>query len=426
MASLIHDNGRTWRIQFVDRDGNRRSVRLGKTTKADAEAVTRHVEALAAAHASRQAVPRQTALWVADLGDTLHGRLAAVGLVEARVSATLGAFIDNYTSQRTDVKPSTLLTYRRVRNHLVGYFGEGRDLRSITPGEADAWRLWLLGEQNLAENTARKSASVARQLFKAAQRLRLVDENPFSDLPATVKADRGRFYFVTREEAQAVLDACPDAEWRLMFALARFGGLRCPSEVLALRWDQIDWSRDRFECPSPKTERHDGHGSRLVPIFPELLPHLREAFEQAEPGAVYCIARYRDPAANLRTQLGKIIRRAGLVAWPKLWQNLRATRATELADEFPGHVCESWLGHTAQVANRHYRMVTDDHFAKAAHNAAQQSPEEAGDGENDELADSEKTPVNAGDFRPIPKYAYPNSGRYRTRTSDPLLVRQML
>jgi hypothetical protein len=27
-----------------------------------------------------------------------------------------------------------------------------------------------------------------------------------------------------------------DVEWRLIFALCRFGGLRCPSEIPALRW----------------------------------------------------------------------------------------------------------------------------------------------------------------------------------------------
>lgn len=64
--------------------------------------------------------------------------------------------------------------------------------------------------------------------------------------------------------------------------------------------------------------------------------------------------------------LQRIIRRAGVEVWPKLWQNLRASRATELADAFPSHVCASWLGHTEAIADAHYRQTTDAHFARAS------------------------------------------------------------
>jgi integrase len=66
---------------------------------------------------------------------------------------------------------------------------------------------------------------------------------------------------VTREEAQKVLDACPNAEWRLIFALTHFGGLRIPSELMQLRWGDIDWERGRMTVRSPKTA--DGKGVRL-------------------------------------------------------------------------------------------------------------------------------------------------------------------
>ncbi|MGF1633557.1 MAG: hypothetical protein ACFCVE_06880 [Phycisphaerae bacterium] len=60
---------------------------------------------------------------------------------------------------------------------------------------------------------------------------------------------------------------------------------------------------------------------------------------EAEPGATFVISRYRDPAVNLRQQYCRLIERAGHMPWPKPWQNLRATRATELADHYPSHVC---------------------------------------------------------------------------------------
>ena len=121
-----------------------------------------------------------------------------------------------------------------------------------------------------------------------------------------------------------MLDACPDAQWRLLFALSRFGGLRCPSEHLGLRWQDVDWERVQGRRYAAPRRSGKGKASRVVPLFPELRPYLEEVWEQAEPGSTYVITRYRDSNSNLRTQLHRIIRKAGLEPWPKLFQNLRA------------------------------------------------------------------------------------------------------
>ena len=158
-------------------------------------------------------------------------------------------------------------------------------------------------------------------------------------------------------------------------------GSRCPSEHLALTWPDVDWERDRFRVTSPKTEHHEGKEERWVPIFPELRPYLERAFEEAPEGTIYVIRRYRDRNANLRTQLQRIIRRAGLTPWPKLFHNLRASRETELAAVHPLHVVCKWIGNSALIAQKHYLQVTDADFERAAksgavgvQNAVQQAP----------------------------------------------------
>lgn len=70
---------------------------------------------------------------------------------------------------------------------------------------------------------------------------------------------------------------------------------------------------------------------------------------------------------NLRTTFRKIIERAGLQPWPKLFQNLRSTRETELSNEFPLHVVTAWIGNSQLVAAQHYLQVTDQHFSDATH-----------------------------------------------------------
>jgi hypothetical protein len=70
-------------------------------------------------------------------------------------------------------------------------------------------------------------------------------------------------------------------------------------------------------------------------------------------------------ALNLRQQLQRMIERAGLPAWPRLWHQLRASAQTDLASRLPQHVVCAWLGNTQSVAMAHYLQVNDGHFASA-------------------------------------------------------------
>ncbi len=60
-----------------------------------------------------------------------------------------------------------------------------------------------------------------------------------------------------------------------------------------------------------------------------------------------------------------MIEKAGLKAWPKLLQNLRATRETELRGKYPAKDVISWLGNSPTNAHKHYAMTTDEAFTKA-------------------------------------------------------------
>jgi integrase len=369
VASITREvNGRRL-IQFMAGDGRRKSIRLGKVSQRLAEEIKVKVEALNAAAISGHAVDDEVARWLSRLDPVMAEKLAAVGLVPRREAATLGAFINRYIEGRHGAKPRTIALLREVEKKLNNYFGPSKPMRDITPGEADEWRLHLV-KSGLGDNTIRRRCGIAKQFFNAAIRRRLIAENPFSELKSAVQADASRFYFVTLADAEKVLDSCPDAEWRLIFALSRFGGLRCPSEHFALKWTDIDWVQARITVHSPKTEHHPGKDSRTIPLFPELRPFLEEAFEQAPEGAVYVIGRYRNTNKNLRTRLERIIRRAGVKPWPKLFVNLRSTRETELAESFPMHVVCEWIGNSQPVAVKHYLQVTEDHFARALKSAA--------------------------------------------------------
>jgi len=152
------------------------------------------------------------------------------------------------------------------------------------------------------------SPSVAA-VFKswAAEVETMLGESPLAGLKGGDESNAERHRFIDVEMTAKVLAAYHDADWRLIVTLARFGGLRCPSEVLGLRWSDVDRPAGQMRIESPKT------GVRFCPIFSEIELALAESDYVAADGAVYCVARYRGGLANLRTQFARIVERAGVV-----------------------------------------------------------------------------------------------------------------
>lgn len=218
----------------------------------------------------------------------------------------------------------------------------------------------MLVDKGRAEATTRKRCGDARSIFAHAIKGKQIEHNPFLAVPVAAIATK-HHHFLGPDDARKVLAELPNAQWRLLFVLARWGGLRVPSEPRGLVWSDVLWDKHRL--------RVDGKtGERWVPIFPELAGPLREAFEAAEPGQVrvlpFMATAYNGGA--VRHPLERAIKRAGLTLWPRLWHNLRSTRQTELEEQFPSHVVCRWLGNSTQVARTHYLQTTDDHFTRAA------------------------------------------------------------
>jgi hypothetical protein len=159
--------------------------------------------------------------------------------------SALGPFIDGYIADRSDLKGSTAKVYGHTRRNLIAFLGADKPLASVTKGDADEFRRFLARPeakkgQELADNTVRRRCAIAKQYFQAAVDRGLIALNPFGKMKGlAVRGNESREFFVTRETAQRVLDTCPDSNWRLLFALSRYGGLRCPSEHFGLRFGAI-------------------------------------------------------------------------------------------------------------------------------------------------------------------------------------------
>jgi integrase len=348
----------------------RPKISLGNMTKKQAETARRNIEQLIKCRDSGDVKSPATQEWLDGISDGLRKRLETLDIIEQRDkgrSFTVAGWIDRYFQNRPDVKARTKSNWQTAANKLKAFF-KNELICDVTVEQAKSFRVYLKSVAGLNENTLRREIGLARQFFKAAIDAELINKNPFRGQPVAVRANPARFYYVAQETSLKILDACPDAQWRLILGLARWGGLRCPSEVLRLKWQDVDFEHDRFIVHASKTSHHADGGVRTVPMFPELKPLFQDAFDNARDGDVFCITRYRDKSVNLRTRLTKYIRRAGLEPWPKLFQNLRSTRETELFKMTSGNVkavC-SWIGNSPAVAMEHYAQLTEADMKEAA------------------------------------------------------------
>jgi hypothetical protein len=61
--------------------------------------------------------------------------------------------------------------------------------------------------------------------------------------------------------------------------------------------------------------------------------------------------------ANLRSQMIRLLCRAGVSRWPRLFHSMRASGQTELQSKFPLHVVCSWLGNLPRITQQSYSML---------------------------------------------------------------------
>jgi integrase len=334
-----------------------------------------HVAELESHRAAGVPLPVQLAKWTADIDDDLHGKLVAVGLVDPRVKPenhgkqSLTVMTGEFVATLADLKPSAITPIQQTIKKLKLHFGADCAIGSISAGMADGFVRYLRGGS--ASATAARRITHCKTMFRWAVRMGRLPSNPFEGIKAGAQTNPLRQVYVTRQTIQAVIDAAPSDEWKALIALGRFAGLRIPSEALAMRWRDITWEPGRILVHSPKTEGC-GKATRLIPLFAEVRPYLATLFDVAEPGAefVFPVLRQTMKASgagnwrgvNLRTRLMHFIHTAGIEPWPKLWNNLRSSLATDLTERVPAQTAAAWLGHSVVVAGQHYWQVRPEHF----------------------------------------------------------------
>ena len=126
-------------------------------------------------------------------------------------------------------------------------------------------------------------------IFEFAIRRGWATENPCKRVEKPKADEDADIRFLDQDEVEALLRAVPDAEFghvqRVIYLTAVMTGMR-QGELLALRWQDVDWSARRIrvrrnfvrgEFGTPKSRR----GSRSIPLADRLGGELDRLYQRS-------------------------------------------------------------------------------------------------------------------------------------------------
>ena len=383
MATLERkDKG--YRIKF-SLNGVRASLFLGSKYKPKTAAELKEIiKTLIACRDNNQQPDKRVVAYLATAPPEIRDKLEKTGLIAQAKIQTLGQLWDAFEAEHLgSLKDSTKRIYGQTRSKFfmlfekdgqidkVAFFKESDLISKVTKTTLLEWKTRLA--KTYAKATITITVAQTKCLFNwATDEKDLFVKSPTKGVKKESSVNKDRTFEVKMADYEKILAACRTQEQRAILTLARIGGLRIPSEMANLKWDDITWpSPDNGEIgriwiKSPKTEHHEGQEGRFVPLWPQIHKELEALyFADDADGSDDRVFRNREATSNLRTRFEKIQIRAGIVPIVKFFTNCRASRSTEVFDKY-GAICESaWIGHSQAVARRHYYVVKDADYRAA-------------------------------------------------------------
>ena len=225
--------------------------------------------------------------------------------------------------------------------HLRPYFGD-LTLREITSSVIEDYKNTRLSE-GAAPGTVNRELAVLKHAFSLAQKRGVyTKENPVKSV-TMFQENKDRWRFLTREEAQRLLDATPPAT-RPIFEFLLATGLRL-GNVLNLRWDQVDLKRGTIRIPASSTKAKK---ELILPLSDWALDVLRGHPRHISSPYVFCKSSGR-PYKDVRTGFKRALKRAGLDPSIRI-HDLRHTFASwAIQDGVDLALLKELLGHSTLV-----------------------------------------------------------------------------
>lgn len=362
----------------------REQIVLGKVSKTVAVQFQLHFDQLLQAKQMSATIPPIIIQWLDNLDDKYHSKLVRKGFATARVQATLSDFTSDYIEGH-DAKKSTKQVMRRAQRYLLDFYGD-IDIRVITRDSVEKWETATIqGGGGRSKNTIRRAAGYARQFMNAAVKQGIITENPFHAISAQVTPNRDRMHYITREATYAMIEAAPTDEWKALIAVLRFAGPRSPSELIPMRWEDVNWGKIKpsmkrlrvdtddvatLKIKNVKTANHKTE-YRVFPLFESFAVFLRKI--KQDTGPIFPMLHEVDAESVPRRlryfMLKSILPVAGLAQWPRLFQAFRASCATDfITDGESIDIAAVYMGHSPEELRKSYYMQTGEQIENSLNN----------------------------------------------------------
>jgi integrase len=170
-----------------------------------------------------------------------------------------------------------------LRTYFVELLGDPTidRIRATHIAEFLAWRRVnrMDGTTPLAGRTVAKDRAVVHRIFAMAEELEYRDGNPVGRVAAP-KFDGREPVILTDTEYERLLSACQGRETLQLYVLTLGeAGLRCESEALRLRWEDVNLQDGFLWVPSGREGHRTKSGKgRWVPMTPQLHAAMRDHF----------------------------------------------------------------------------------------------------------------------------------------------------
>ncbi len=278
-----------------------------------------------------------------------------------------GSVIDSFKGfieKHTNITCISEITQEIIEKYKV-YRRDSRINANGKPVETDG-KINGNSRKGVKAHTINFELKTLNNIFNLAIQWSYLKDNPVNGVKRLKVDDTKRLEFLTKEECQRLLEACPPKLYPIYFTFLNTGMRK--SELEHLEWKDVDFQRKKIrirwkEFWRPKT------GERDIPISPQLYDRLLKLKEENEAGLKSNFVFPHKDGGKIKTKLRErmieIAKEAGIPELTRL-HTLRHTFASHLVMQgvdLP--TVMKLMGHSDIQTTMIYAHLAPDHLADA-------------------------------------------------------------